>query len=143
MDTTVKNNQPEIKSTLLTLWVFVFFNMIFRDLHELGRPGMIQEIMTGIVNGVQITDALLLIGGVMIEIPLLMLPVTQLSNLKTSRLANLWVSALLIPLMVFNYNLADPDDVFFLVFETAALLLIIWNAWHWSDPTNSSRQNIR
>jgi len=76
MNAVLKNNEFDIKLKFLALWTFVFLNMIFRDLHELGRPGLLQEMITGVVNGVQITDGLLLIGGVMIEIPLLMLPLT-------------------------------------------------------------------
>jgi hypothetical protein len=46
--------------------------MIFRDLHEFGRPGFLEEITTGIVNGVQITEELMLVGGVMAEVPISM-----------------------------------------------------------------------
>jgi hypothetical protein len=116
--------------------------MIFRDLHELGRPGLIQEMMTGVVNGVQITDGLLLIGGIMIEIPLLMLPLSQLLPFKANRLANIWIGALMIPLMIFNYNPLDLDDIFFLVFEIAALLLIIWYAWRWSNTSPPLDKNV-
>ena len=33
----------DVKALLSTLWSFVLFNMIFRDLHEFGRPGFIEE----------------------------------------------------------------------------------------------------
>ncbi len=62
----------DIKALLSTLWIFVLFNMIFRDLHEFGRPGFLEEIMTGVVNGVQITEGLMLIGGIMAEVPISM-----------------------------------------------------------------------
>ena len=137
MDTVLKSKQSDMKLKLLTLWIFVFFNMIFRDLHEFGRPGLMQEIMTGIVNGVQITESLMLIGGFMIEIPLLMLPLTVLLKFKVNRLANLCIGTLMIPLMIFNYNRPDLDAIFFLMFEIAALLLIIWYAWRWSNNSDS------
>ena len=40
----------DIKALLSTLWIFVLFNMVFRDLHEFGRPGFLEEIMTGSVR---------------------------------------------------------------------------------------------
>jgi hypothetical protein len=141
MNAVLKNNELDMKLKFLALWIFVFLNMIFRDLHEFGRPGLIQEMMTGVVNGVQITDGLLLIGGIMIEIPLLMLPLTQLLQFKVNRLANMWIGALMIPLMIFNYNPLDLDDIFFLVFEIAALLLIIWYAWRWSNTSQPLGKN--
>jgi hypothetical protein len=141
MNAILKNNESDMKLKFLVLWIFVFFNMIFRDLHELGRPGLLQEMMTGVVNGVQITDGLLLIGGIMIEIPLLMLPLSLLLPFKANRLANMWIGALMIPLMIFNYNSPDLDDIFFLVFEIAALLLIIWYAWRWSNSSQPLGEN--
>jgi hypothetical protein len=53
--------QQDVKLKILVLWIFVFFNMIFRDLHEFGRAGFLQQLTEGVVNGVQITDFLLLI----------------------------------------------------------------------------------
>ena len=32
-------NDLDKRAKLSSLWVYVFLNMIFRDLHELGRPG--------------------------------------------------------------------------------------------------------
>jgi hypothetical protein len=135
LDTEQSSYQLVVKLKILTLWIFVFFNFIFRDIHEFGRPGLIQELTTGVVNGVQITDFLLLIGGIMIEIPLLMLPLTMLLKPRVNRLANLCIGTLMIPLMISSYDLLDPDDIFFLIFEVSALSMIIWYAWRWS--TNS------
>ena len=130
-----------MKLKFLALWTFVFLNMIFRDLHELGRPGLLEEMMTGVVNGVQITDGLLLVGGFMIEISLLMIPLTQLLPFKANRLANMWIGGLTIPLNIFVYIPLDLDDIFFLVFEIAALLLIIWYAWRWSNTSQPLGKN--
>jgi hypothetical protein len=133
MKVILKNNESDMKLKFLALWIFVFLNMIFRDLHEFGRPGLLQEMITGVVNGVQITGGLLLIGGIMIEIPLLMLPLSQLLPFRANRLANIWIGVLTIPLNIFVYSPPDLDDIFFLVIEIAALLLIIWHAWRWSN----------
>ena len=135
MKAVLKNNELDMKLKFLALWIFVFLNMIFRDLHEFGRPGFLQEMITGVVNGVQITDSLLLIGGLMIEIPLLMLPLTQLLKFKANRFANMWIGALTIPLIIVSYNPTNLDDIFFLVIEIAALSLIIWYAWRWSSTS--------
>jgi len=138
LNTEQSSYQIEVKLRILTLWIFVFFNFIFRDIHEFGRPGMIQELATGVVNGVQITDFLLLIGGIMIEVPLLMLPLTMLLKPRVNRIANLWIGTLMIPLMIISYDLLDPDDIFFLIFEISALSMIIWYAWLWSNNSDGS-----
>jgi hypothetical protein len=125
------------KAKLSSLWVFVFLNMIFRDLHELGRPGFLEEVMTGVVNGVQVTEGLMLIGGIMIAVPLLIIPLTQLLSLKANRLANLFIGVLHLG-MTIGLNLApDLDDLFFAVIEIAALVLILRLAWNWKDLESS------
>lgn len=138
MNTTLTINDLDKRAKLSALWVFIFFIMIFRDLHELASPGFLQEIMTGVVKGVQLTDGLMLIGGLMIAIPLLMIPLIQFLNLKANRLANIWIGVLMIPNNIFTYNPPDLDDIFFLVIEIAALFLIIWHAWRWSAASQPS-----
>lgn len=133
MNTTLMMNDLDKRAKLSSLWVFVFLNMIFRDLHELGRPGFLEEMMTGVVNGVQITDGLMLIGGIMIAIPLLIIPFTQFLSFKANRLANLFIGVLHLVITV-GVNMApDLDDVFFAVIEIAALLLILRLAWNWKE----------
>ena len=133
MNTTLMMNDLDKRAKLSSLWVFVFLNMIFRDLHELGRPGFLEEMMTGVVNGVQITDGLMLIGGIMIAIPLLIIPFTQFLSFKANRLANLFIGVLHLVITV-GVNMApDLDDVFFAVIEIAVLLLILRLAWNWKE----------
>ena len=49
IDLISSNNRVEIdkRALLSTLWIFVLLNVIFRDLHEFFRAGMIEEIITG------------------------------------------------------------------------------------------------
>jgi hypothetical protein len=127
-------NDLDKRLKLSALWVYVFLNMIFRDLHQFGHDGFIEEMMTGVVNGVQITDGLMLIGGIMIAVPLLMIPLIQFLNLKANRLANLVIGVLQIVSTIGNNMAPDLDDVFFAVIELAALVLIIGLAWNWKEP---------
>jgi hypothetical protein len=135
MNTKLTMNDLEKRAKLASLWVFVFFNMIFRDLHEFGRPGFLEEVMTGVVNGVQVTNGLMLIGGIMIAVPLLIIPLTQFLSFKTSRLANFVMGALQIVSVIGVNREPDLDNVFFAVIEIAALLLIIRLAWSWKEHT--------
>ena len=139
MNAVLSNNELDMKLKFLALWIFVFFNMIFRDLHEFGRAGFLEEVMAGVVNGVQITDGLMLIGGIMIAIPLLMIPLIQFLNLRANRLANLVMGALQIVSVVGVNRAPDLDDTFFAVIELVALLLILRLAWNWTDPQLNRR----
>ena len=101
----------DVKALLSTLWSFVLFNMIFRDLHEFGRPGFIEEIMTGIVNGVQITEELMLLGGIMAEVPISMVLLSRVLNYRINRWANIFAGTITIA-MIINNGVKDLDDIF-------------------------------
>ena len=123
----------DIKALLSTLWIFVLFNMIFRDLHEFGRPGFLEEIMTGIVNGVQITEGLMLLGGIMAEIPISMVLLSRVLKYRINRWANIIAGAITIVIVIQN-GPADLDDMFFATIEIVSLSFIIWCAWKWRKP---------
>ena len=133
MNTTLTMTDLDKRTKLSSLWVFVFLNMIFRDLHELGRPGFLEEVMTGVVNGVQVTDGLMLIGGIMIAVPLLIIPLTQFLSPNANRLANLFMGILQIVSVIGVNRTPDLDDVFFAMIEIAVLLLILRLAWNWKE----------
>ena len=120
----------DIKTLLSTLWIFVLFNMIFRDLHEFGRPGFLEEIMTGIVNGVQITEELMLLGGIMAEVPISMVLLSRVLKYRVNRWANIIAGATTIAFVI-NNGVKDLDDIFFTAIEVVALILIVWCAGKW------------
>lgn len=120
----------DIKALLSTLWIFILFNVIFRDLHEFGRPGFIEEMMTGVVNGVQITEKMMLIGGIMAEIPISMVLLSRILKYRINRWANIFAATLAIA-MIINNGVKDLDDIFFATIEVVSLLAIIWCAGKW------------
>jgi len=134
MNTNLTMDNLDKRAKLTSLWVFVFLNMIFRDLHELGRPGFLEEMLAGVVNGIPVTDGLMLIGGIMIAAPLLLIPLIQFLNSKANRLANLVVGVLQIVSTIWVNQAPDLDNVFFAVIEITALLLILRLAWNWKEP---------
>lgn len=88
--------------------------------------------MTGTVNGVQITEPLLLIGGIMAEIPISMVLLSLILNYKVNRWANVIAGALTIAFVI-NNGVKDLDDIFFAIIEVVSLSLIIWIALRWRN----------
>ena len=56
---------------LSLLWLFAILNMAFRDLHEFLIADTVEQILTGHVNGVAMSEGLLLFGAFIIELVLL------------------------------------------------------------------------
>ena len=122
-------NKIDSRSLLSTLWIFILFNMIFRDLHQFGKEGFIEEIMSGVVNGVKITDELMLFGGFLAEIPILMVLLSKILPNRANKWTNIIASVITVPVLLSAAPSADMDDIFFMTIEVIAFLSIIYIAW--------------
>lgn len=131
------NTYLETRLRLAFLWVFVNLNTFARDMHELGREGMLEQMLTGTINGVKITEELMLIGGFMSEVSILMI----LLSLMLARSINRWVTivgAVLTFFLLVNLNInPDLDNTFFLAVQTIALVAIIRIAWRWRSASST------
>lgn len=91
-------------------------NFIFRDLHE-------------IVKAEFLADAMFLLGGIIVEVPIVMMLMAWVLPLRPARWANIVVAP------VFGLTLigaaGDLDDYFHFVLMAIALAAIVWKAWSW------------
>ena len=127
----MKNHSDDPRALLSMLWVFTVLNFFARDIHELGRPGMLEQVMSGTIDGVRITEALMLLGGVMIEIPILMAVLALLLPRSINRWANVGAGIFTMLIIVANNLRPDLDNVFFMSIQLVALLAIVRIAWRW------------
>lgn len=130
MNSNNKTNGMDRKALLSTLWIFVLFNIIFRDLHEVISPGFLEEAITGYVDGMQITERLVFIGAIIVEIPIAMVLLSRVLKYRVNRWVNIIAAAITI-VVVFSSVPTVPADIFFDAIEVVALSLIIWYAWKW------------
>lgn len=117
--------------TLSMLWIFIVVNFFARDFHELGRPGMLEQMMSGTVGGVEITEGLMLLGGVMIEIPMMMIVAPLLFERSVTRVLNLGACALTAAIIILNNLDPDLDNIFFMVIQLICLVVIARIALRW------------
>ena len=131
----------EMKDTriLLTLlWIFFSVNFVFCDLRTYMEPGVLQEIMTGYVAGgdVQITQGFLLVTAMIWEIPFVMIVLSWVLKYRANRWANIIVGTTMAVLQISSFFIGTPtlQYMFYSTLEIASMLLIVWNAWKWSNP---------
>ncbi|MEP4637012.1 MAG: DUF6326 family protein [Yoonia sp.] len=141
------HNNANPRLLLSILWVFIILNFFARDIHELGRPGMLEQMMSGTIDGVVITEMLMLLGGIMIEIPILMTVLTLLLTHGVNRWLNIGVGLLTMAMIVSMNLRPDLDNVFFMSIQLIALIAIVGIAWLWraserTDAIASSRRDV-
>jgi len=115
-----------------TLWIFVMFNMAFADIVGFMNPGALEDIMTGSVR-FEITQGLLLVFSVLLEIPIAMIFLSRILKYKANRWANI-IAAVITILFVIGGGNPSLSYIFFATIEVAAMLFIIWYAWKWHLP---------
>ncbi len=145
MSTTAQSSSPvvgsneridrlERRALLSALWIFVLLNFIFRDLHEIVKPEILADAMKGIYNGQEVTEAMFLLGGIMVEVPIAMVLMAWVLPIR----ANRWANVALAP--IFGLTLiavpGDLDDYFHVGLMLMALAVIVWKAWNWR-PSSS------
>ena len=115
------------RTRLSTLWVVVMFNMVFADILTFIKPGALQELWAG-QAGVHVTEGLLLVFAVLLEIPIAMIFVSRILKPETNRWANT-AAAVITTLFVVGGGSMDLHYVFFATVEVACMALIVRFVW--------------
>ena len=121
----------DIRVKLSTLWVVVMFNIAFADIVGFLHPGTLEQIMTGDV-GFEITQGLLLVFAILLEIPIAMIFLARVLNYTANRWANI-IAGVITILFVIGGGSATLAYIFFATIEVGCMLLIIWYAWTWPE----------
>jgi hypothetical protein len=108
-----------------TLWIFILFNMLLRDLHEFPTEGYIEELMS-----LKLSEEVMLFYAFIVEIPISMIILSRILNHKANKWAN--VIAVLISSIGILYTLpsGDLDEIFFALINTVAFIVILKTAWN-------------
>ena len=90
-------------------------------------PGVLTAMSAGQV-GVQVTQGLLLVFAILLEIPIAMIFVSRILKPVANRWANT-VAAVVTAAFVIGGGTAYLHAVFFAAVEVACLALIVWSVW--------------
>ena len=123
-------------TTVSRIWTFVFFTMIFRDLHEMSTARTIEGILDGRFEGNPVTDAGLAIGGVLLVLLLLTSLFSNLLEPLAVRRMNLIASPVALAGSLYLFP-NDPDDYILGGVTAVALLTIFVLCWKWRPATTS------
>ena len=116
-----------VGTRISTLWVVVMFSMVFADILGMMIPGVLTAMSAGQV-GVQVTQGLLLVFAILLEIPIAMIFVSRILKPGPNRWANT-VAAVITTLFVVGGGSLYLHYYFFAAVEIACMALIVWTVW--------------
>ncbi|WP_340820747.1 DUF6326 family protein [Methanolobus sp. WCC4] len=127
------------KVLLSTLWIFALLNYLYCDILTLMDASVLNQFLTGTVEGMQITQDLLLAGSVLMEIPIAMVLLSRVLKYRVNRWANM-ISGFIMT-VVQAATLISPSTsyyTFFSIIEIATTLVIFAVALKWTEPGEMS-----
>lgn len=121
-----------VRLKVSALWIAMLFLFAYGDIFGFFQPGQIEEVSSGEISGIKITQIFLFGASVYIAIASVMVFLSLVLRPKITRWANIVLPILYIVSIVASVIGEDWAYFFFLsTLESALLLLIIWYAWTW------------
>jgi hypothetical protein len=117
----------DVGTRVSTLWIVVMFSMVFADIVGMMMPGVLDAMSAGDI-GVPVTQGLLLVFAILIEIPIAMIFVSRILRPVANRWANT-VAAVVTTVFVVGGGSPYLHYYFFATVEVACMALIVWSVW--------------
>lgn len=121
-------------ATLSALWVYVLLNVLFRDMHELFRPGFVEELAHGEIRGEMVDQRQVLMAALALQLPMSLIVLCRVLRPRPARLANMVVAGTMAITTAATWP-KDADDLLFAGFELLALAAIAVVAHSWQDSS--------
>jgi hypothetical protein len=128
-----------VQAKLAAAWASFMFFYIYVDYLHLYKPGVIDDILAGVVFEFDISQTFVVISLMLVGIPSLMILLSMTVPARANRTLNLVVASLYIPVSVFN--VVGGSWMYFyglgVVLEVILLAYILRSAWTWPRRTAS------
>ena len=134
----MKNNLVDIninvKIKLALFWVALMFFYIYNDLLSMFKPGTVEELFGGSLEGIVFTQEMLFGAALLMALPSIMIFLSLTLKAKLNRMVNIIVG--IFHMVVLVGTLLVPGDLWvfyatYMVFEAVFIILIVWHAWKW------------
>jgi hypothetical protein len=133
--TSLQDPRIPVQAKLAAAWTSFMFLYIYVDYFHLYKPGVVDDILAGIVFEFDISQAFLVIGLTVVAIPTLMVMLSMTLPARANRTINLVVASLYIPVSLFNA--VGETWTYFSFYalsiglELLLLAFILGSAWTW------------
>ena len=123
-----------VKVKLALFWVALMFFYLYNDLLSFFKPGTVEELVGGSLEGIVFTQELLFGAALLMALPSIMIFLSLTLKAKLNRMVNIIVG--IFHMVVLVGTMLVPGDLWvfyatYMVFEAVFIILIVWHAWKW------------
>ena len=122
-----------VKLKLSALWIVLMFLYTYADILGFYAPGNIEELISGEIAGIRMTQGLLLASAILMVIPSVMVFISLTLHAKANRWVNIIVGIVYIVILGSTF-LTGRNPAYYILFamlKAVFLALIVWHAWKW------------
>jgi hypothetical protein len=138
--TTLEDQRIPVRAKLAAAWTSFMFLYIYVDYLHLYKPGVVDDILAGIVWEFDISQTFVVIALTSVAIPILMILLSTTLPARVNRTINLVVATLYIPYSAFN-AVGESWTYFYglgVALEVLLLAFILRSAWTWPRTAPSA-----
>ena len=126
----------DVKMKLAILWATLVFCYAYADIISFFQPGTLEELLTGEIAGMEMTQGFLFSMSILMSVSILMVVLSVLLKAKVNRLVNIIVGVF--HGGVLATTLLVPGDTwayyaYFMMVEAVLIGMIVWHAWKWPE----------
>jgi hypothetical protein len=125
----------DVRIKLSALWVARMLVGFLGDVLRFFEPGMLEQIIAGDVEGMEMTQGFLLLGAIVFVLPIVMVFLSLTLPYKANRWANI-----ILAIFIFGFDLVGlptytaAHAIFLIIVGLAFNALTVWYAWKWPKP---------
>ena len=122
-----------LKIKLAALWTALMFLYTYGDILGFYTPGNLDQLISGEIEGIQLTEGLLIVNAVWMAIQSVMIFLSVALKATVNRWANLILGVFAVVVLV-AATYAGGIDIRYAIQVSVELLLIaliLWYAWKW------------
>lgn len=123
----------DVKLKLAALWIVLMFCYTYADILGFYAPGNLEELISGEIAGIQMTQELLLGSALLMVVPSLMIFLSLVLKAKVNRIVNILAGLVFLIVLVSTF-FTGRNPAYYLLFasvKAVLLVLIVWHGWKW------------
>ena len=149
---TLEDQRIPVRAKLAATWTSFMFLYAYVDILNFFTPGVVEDILGGKVFEFELSQTFSTTSLALVSVPILMVVLSVTLPARASRITNLTVASLYVPVTAFN-GLGETWVYFYglgIALELVLLALIVRYAWTWprtapsaTTPTGPGREAVR
>ena len=124
---TSTNKIKDTKVLYSTILIFVTLNYLYCDLIGLMDSNLLNQFLTGTVEGMDIDAGFLFGAGILMEIPIAMVLLSRILKRQANRFANIIAGFVKTTVMIITLFIGTPT-IYYLFFATFCCFCCLWAA---------------